>query len=246
MLPAILCLLGDRAWWPMRRGPGRSASGWSRTSRRTSWHVAEPQHLDRHGYAVERGVPADVEPLGVGEVVDRDARRPSRRAPAGCRRPGGRSRGGARPRRASCRRSPRTSTSTVPTREVTATVAPSVDAARGEVVGVHQQLVARLAPGEPLGVVHPGVAVPLVPPADQQQLAVASGQPAAAPQPGRGRRAPASGARSIRLVRGLQPAGQLAGRSGPRSTPSGCLRSCRMVTSGPPGCEQAGDDQRSG
>ena len=39
----------------------------------------------------------------------------------------------------------------------------------GEVVGVHQELVARAPLGQPLGVVHPGVAVLLVASADEQQ-----------------------------------------------------------------------------
>jgi RND superfamily putative drug exporter len=50
MLPAILVLLGDRAWWPGSGG------------------------RDGDRYAVERGVAGDVEQVGVGEVVDRDPR----------------------------------------------------------------------------------------------------------------------------------------------------------------------------
>ena len=41
---------------------------------------------------------------------------------------------------------------------------------------MHQQVVPRLAPSEPLGVVQPGVAVLLVPAADQQQLARGDGR----------------------------------------------------------------------
>lgn len=51
MLPAALVLLGERAWWPSGRG----------------------SHRDRH--TVEGRVARDgVEPVGVGEVVDRDTR----------------------------------------------------------------------------------------------------------------------------------------------------------------------------
>ena len=107
--------------------------------------------------------------------------------------------GEATRRRASCRRSP--GTSTLDRADPRPHAAPRAvgDAALGQVVGVHQQLVARAAPGQPLGVVHPGVVVLLVPPADQQQL-----RPA---RPARRRRRPSRrrssitrpGARSIRL-----------------------------------------------
>ena len=46
MLPAILVLLGDRAWWPSRPSR-RRASGSSRPSRPTSWHVLEIQRPTR-------------------------------------------------------------------------------------------------------------------------------------------------------------------------------------------------------
>ena len=67
-----------------------------------------------------------------------------------------------------------------------------LQAARRQVVGVHQQVVARPALGEPAGVVQPGVAVLLVPPADEQQLAVLGcrGRLGGRPEPGRGRRRP--------------------------------------------------------
>ena len=41
MLPAILVLLGDRAWWPRSRPAARWASRSWRPSRRTSWRVAD-------------------------------------------------------------------------------------------------------------------------------------------------------------------------------------------------------------
>ena len=107
----------------------------------------------------------------VGQVVDRDARRPSRRGTSGCRRPGGRSRGGARPRPASCRRSARPRPRPRRPARRPARRRRRRGRASAQVLGVHQQLVARPAAGEPLGVVQPGVAVLLVPAADQQQLA---------------------------------------------------------------------------
>ena len=42
MLPAILCLLGDRAWWPTRRAAGCAVSASSRWSNRRCWS-AEPR-----------------------------------------------------------------------------------------------------------------------------------------------------------------------------------------------------------
>ena len=44
MLPAILVLLGERAWWPSRPAAGRGSRSW-RPSRRTSWPAARPVRL---------------------------------------------------------------------------------------------------------------------------------------------------------------------------------------------------------
>ena len=67
MLPAVLVLLGERAWWPQRpevaaRRGGRGGRPGLRPQRRA----------DGDGHAAERGVARDVEALGVGQVVDRD------------------------------------------------------------------------------------------------------------------------------------------------------------------------------
>ena len=126
----------------------------------------------------------------------------------------------------------RTSTSTAPTREVTRTVAPSVEAARRQVVGVHQQLVARPAPGEPLGVVHPGVAVRWWrrPMSSSSSRGPADGLA----QPAPGRPPPAPGARSIRLSVVCSRSGSGRRGAGRGRRPPGCARSSRIVDAGRP------------
>ena len=67
---------------------------------------------------------------------------------------------------------PATSTRTDPTREETVTRPPLVETTRREVVGMHEQVVARSAAGEPGRVVEPRVVVLLVPSPDQHQRVV--------------------------------------------------------------------------
>ena len=120
-----------------------------------------------------------------------------------------------------------TSTSTVPTRELTRTVAPSASAAGREVVGVHEQVVAWPAPREPLDVVHPGVAVLLVAAADEQQLALDRGRDGG--EPGQVVEHQRRGQVDA-VVAGLEALGQQPGAQRPRSMPAGWARSLRSVT----------------
>ena len=130
---------------------------------------------------------------------------------------------------------PLTSTSTAPTREATRTTAPS---ARGRASARSSGCISRWCRGRPrvsrLGVVQPGVAVLLVPAPDQQQLAVAP----ASTSPRRRRDPVEVGRRPARAPgRSACPSvcsrSGIVGRSGPRSTPSGCLRSARIVVRPP-------------
>ena len=108
--------------------------------------------------------------------------------------------GEARPRPASCRRWPATSTSTAPTREVTVDQRAVGDAARGEVVRVHQQLVARLARGSAASVlcIHELLSRWWRRPISSSSP-VGPGRRSVRPRAGRGRRATSGWARSIRL-----------------------------------------------
>ena len=116
--------------------------------------------------------------------------------------------------------------------------------AGGEVVGVHEQLVPRPALGEPLGVVHPGVVVALVPAADQQQLVrrAARSRPRRA---GPGRRAPAPARRrsawSSVSSRSGRPGSQRAEVDAGR-----VWRSWRDATARPCRCAAAGRSVRVG
>ena len=128
-----------------------------------------PGQRPAHRHGAQRVVAGDVEPLGVGEVVDRDpldvgcdaelhpgppvavavGKRHHARHHLVCR--SDLDLHLADPRRHRDGRSVR-------------------QTARVQVVGVHQQVVAGTSLREPLGVVHPRVAVALVAPADQHQL----------------------------------------------------------------------------
>lgn len=68
MLPAVLVLLGERAWWP-GRPPAPPARSSKRSIRPTPSAAGDG---DRH--PAQGGVARDVEPVGVGQVVDRHAR----------------------------------------------------------------------------------------------------------------------------------------------------------------------------
>ncbi len=118
------------------------------------------------------------------------------------------------------------------------------DAARGQVVGMHQQVVPRLAAGEPRGVVHPRVAVLLVPPPDQQQLVGVRGtEPCASVSRSRSRsETTSSGARSIRLSLGLQP----LGHGGLQRAEVDALGVCAQLQHGRPaaGEKQPGEQRR--
>ena len=107
------------------------------------------------------------------------------------------------------------------------------EAARGEVVGMHQQVVAGLAAGQPGAVVHPGVVVRAVPAPDQHQLV--------RPRGGclrRGAEPGEVGDHEVRrevdqLVTRSAGGSGIVGRSGPRSTPAGSARSARIVVRRP-------------
>ena len=100
------------------------------------------------------------------------------------------------------------------------------------------------------GVVHPGVVVGAVPPADQQQLLArrCASSPSTCAAAGAGRRARGRGASWI-FFPGVCSRSGMVGRSGPRSTPSGCARSSRIVVRRPErrsaGHERASDWPRA-
>ena len=161
MLPAILCLLGDRAWWPSRRPQPRGEQVVEREPAYELAAAAEQTGLDTDGYAVQRGVPADVQTLRVGQVVDGD--------PGDVR--GVREAGAPDLVAVAVRERDHAGHHVVHAADLDVDAADPgghpdhrarLDPPGGQVVGVHQQVVARLTLGQPARVVQPGVAVPLV------------------------------------------------------------------------------------
>ena len=206
MLPAILVLLGDRVWWPWQPRPARAARS---SSEPEPAYAAQPALTTCTGTPLSAALPDTSSSSGsVRSLIETPG------TSAACAMPDAVALvavavGEARPRRASCRRSPRPRPRPTPTREVTRDRGAVGEAAGGEVVGVHQQLVARPALGEPLGVVHPGVAVRWWRrPISSSSSAAGAGDVARA---GPGRPARGRARASIRLSVVVQPLGQLAG-----------------------------------